>query len=238
MTFVMVGGVMKRILDDRLLNKYIKKYSIETVLDDEILKYAQLHFFKSGENILESGEKLEYYYFFVDGKIKVYYPFENGKSMILKFYKDYNTIGDLELLRDIPIVCSIDAIEDTFMIAISSVVLRENFFDNIKLLHHLVYSLSDKLYATINNSSYNFVYPLINRLSSYLLENLTDKDYIVLNSSYLEIAQFLGTTYRHLNRTLNEMELKSIIKRDDKIIHILDINQLRELSKNIYVTPL
>lgn len=238
MTFVMVGGVMKRILDDRLLNKYIKKYSIETVLDDEILKYAQLHFFKSGENILESGEKLEYYYFFVDGKIKVYYPFENGKSMILKFYKDYNTIGDLELLRDIPIVCSIDAIEDTFMIAISSVVLRENFFDNIKLLHHLVYSLSDKLYGTINNSSYNFVYPLINRLSSYLLENLADKDYIVLNSSYLEIAQFLGTTYRHLNRTLNEMELKSIIKRDDKIIHILDINQLRELSKNIYVTPL
>lgn len=229
---------MKRILDDRLLNKYIKKYSIETVLDDEILKYAQLHFFKSGENILESGEKLEYYYFFVDGKIKVYYPFENGKSMILKFYKDYNTIGDLELLRDIPIVCSIDAIEDTFMIAISSVVLRENFFDNIKLLHHLVYSLSDKLYGTINNSSYNFVYPLINRLSSYLLENLADKDYIVLNSSYLEIAQFLGTTYRHLNRTLNEMELKSIIKRDDKIIHILDINQLRELSKNIYVTPL
>lgn len=27
------------------------------------------------------------------GKIKVYYPFENGKSMTLKFYKDFNTKG-------------------------------------------------------------------------------------------------------------------------------------------------
>ncbi|MCS4475660.1 hypothetical protein JQ032_08165 [Clostridium botulinum] len=30
------------------------------------------------------------------------------------------------------------------------------------------------------------------------------------------MAQFLGTTYRHLNRTLKEMESKSIIKCDGK----------------------
>lgn len=103
----------------------------------------------------------------------------------------------------------------------------------------MVDSLSEKLYGTINNSSYNFVYPLINRVASYLVENLTtDKNYIILNSSYLDIAQFLGTTYRHLNRTLKEMESKSIIKCVDKKIYILDINKLRELSKNIYVKSL
>ncbi len=117
-------------------------------------------------------------------------------------------------------------------------MFREKYFDNIKLLHHLVDSLSEKLYGTINNSSYNFVYPLINRLSSYLVEYLTDKSYIILNSSYLEIAQFLGTTYRHLNRTLKEMESKSIIRCDDKKIHILDIEKLKELSKNIYIKAL
>ncbi|WP_154698143.1 helix-turn-helix domain-containing protein, partial [Clostridium botulinum] len=105
-------------------------------------------------------------------------------------------------------------------------------------LHHLVDSLSEKLYGTINNSSYNFVYPLINRLASYLVEQHIDENYIILNSSYLEIAQFLGTTYRHLNRTLKEMESRSIIRCDDKKIHILDIDQLGELSKNIYIKPL
>ncbi|ACA43973.1 cyclic nucleotide-binding regulatory protein [Clostridium botulinum B1 str. Okra] len=41
-----------------------------------------------------------------------------------------------------------------------------------------------------------------------------------------------------MNRTLKEMESRSIIRYDDKKIHILDINQLRELSKNIYIKPL
>ncbi|MBN3346683.1 hypothetical protein CF050_07275 [Clostridium botulinum] len=124
------------------------------------------------------------------------------------------------------------------MIAIPAAILREKYFDNIKLLHHLVDSLSDKFYGIINNSSYNFVYPLINRLASYLVEQHIDENYIILNSSYLEIAQFLGTTYRHLNRTFKEMESKSIIKCDDKKIYILDIDQLRELAKNIYIKSL
>lgn len=230
---------MKRVFDSKLLMSYIKKYNIEIIFDDEILKYAQLHFYESQEYILESGDALEYYYLLVDGKIKIYYSFENGKSMTLKFYKDFNTIGDLEVLKGIPILCDIDAVEDTFLIAIPSTIVREKYFDNVKFLYRLVDSLSEKLYGTINNSSYNFVYPLINRVASYLVENLTtDKNYIILNSSYLDIAQFLGTTYRHLNRTLKEMESKSIIKCVDKKIYILDINKLRELSKNIYVKSL
>ncbi|MBZ9637258.1 Crp/Fnr family transcriptional regulator [Clostridium sp. FP1] len=229
---------MRRILDVKILNRYIIKHNIERIFDDEILKYVQLDFYEKEEHILESGENLEYYYLLVDGKIKIYYPFENGKSMFLKFYKDFNTIGDLELLKGIPILCNIDAVEDTYLIAIPAAILRGKYFNNTKLLNHLVDSLSEKLCGTINNSSYNFVYPLINRLSSYLVEHLTDKNYIILNSSYLEIAQFLGATYRHLNRTLKEMESKSIIKCDDKKIYILDIEQLKELSKNMYIKSL
>lgn len=233
-----LGGKMKRISNNTLLGHYIDKHNIENILDKDVLKYAQLHFFEKEEYILEAESNLEYYYLLVDGKIKISYLFENGKSMLLKFYKGFNSIGDLELLKNIPILCNVDAIEDTYLIAIPSDILREKCLDNKKFLHHLINSLSEKLYATINNSSYNFVYPLINRLSSYLIEHITDKNYIVLNSSFLEIAQFLGTTYRHLNRTFKELESKSIIKCEDKTIYILDENRLRELSKNLYIKSL
>ncbi|GAA0722490.1 helix-turn-helix domain-containing protein [Clostridium malenominatum] len=229
---------MKRIWDNNLISYYIVKHNIENMFDKDIFKYAQLHFYERNEYILEAESNLEYYYLLVDGKIKISYPFENGKSMLLKFYKDFNSIGDLELLKNIPTLCGIDAVEDTYLIAIPSDVLREKYLNNLKFLHHLIDSLSDKLYATINNSSYNFVYPLINRLSSYLVEHITDKNYVVLNSSFIEIAQFLGTTYRHLNRTFKELELKSIIKCEDKKIYILDEDKLRELSKNLYIKPL
>ncbi|WP_032121461.1 Crp/Fnr family transcriptional regulator [Clostridium amazonitimonense] len=229
---------MKRISDNNLLSHYIARHNIENILDKDILKYAQLHFYEKDEYILEAESNLEYYYLLVDGKIKISYLFENGKSMLLKFYKEFNSIGDLELLKNIPILCNIDAIEDTYLIAIPSDILRKKYLDNLKFLHYLIDSLSEKLYATINNSSYNFVYPLINRLSTYLVEHITDKNYILLNSSFKEIAQFLGTTYRHLNRTFKELELKSIIKYKDKKIYILDEDKLRELSKNPYIKPL
>lgn len=226
---------MKRISDKNLLNYYIVKHDIEKIFDKDILKYAELHFYQKEEHILEAESNLEYYYLLVDGKIKIFYLFENGKAMLLKFYKEFNSIGDLELLKNIPILCNIDAVEDTYLIAIPSDILRKNYLDNPKFLYHLIDSLSEKLYATINNSSYNYVYPLINRLSSYLIEHITDKNYIVLNSSFIEIAQFLGTTYRHLNRTFKELESKSIIKCKNKTIYILDEDRLRELSKNLYI---
>lgn len=229
---------MKRILNSDILNHYFVKYNIESIFDKDIVNYAQLHFYGKDESILEVESNLEYYYLLVDGKIKITYLFENGKSMLLKFYKEFNTIGDLELLKNLPIRCNVEAIKDTYLIAIPSNILREKYINNINFLHHLIDSLSEKLNATINNSSYNFVYPLVNRLSSYLVEHITDQNYIVLNSSFKEISQFLGTTYRHLSRTLNELESKSIIKCEDKTIYILNEDKLRELSKNLYMQSL
>jgi CRP-like cAMP-binding protein len=225
---------MKKISNSDLLSHYFVKYDIEKLFDKDIIKYAQLHFYQKEEFILHAESELEYYYLLVNGKIKISYLFENGKSMLLKFYKDFNTIGDMELLRNIPIRCNVEAIQDTYLIAIPSAILREKYADNLNFLHYLVNSLSEKMEATINNNSYNFVYPLINRLASYLVEHITDKNYILLNSSYKEIAQFLGTTYRHLSRTFKELESLSIIKCEDKTVYILDENSLRDLSKNLY----
>ena len=95
---------MIKISSNNLLNHYIIKHNIESIFDKEILKYAQLHFYEKDEYILEAEANLEYYYLLVDGKIKITYPFENGKSMLLKFYKEFTSIGNLELLKSIPIL--------------------------------------------------------------------------------------------------------------------------------------
>lgn len=229
---------MKRILDNELLYSYINKLNIENIFDKEILKHVQLYFFEKGEFILKTEANLDYYYLLVDGKIKISYPFENGKSMLLKFYTDIIPIGDIELLKNIPVICDVESVEDTYLIGISSEILRKKFFNNTKFLHHLVNSLSEKLYATINNSSYNYIYPLENRLASYLIEHMIDNKCIILDSPFKDIAQFLGTTYRHLNRTLKDFEEEKIIKIENKSLFVLDEERLLNLSKNLYITSL
>lgn len=226
---------MKIISDQGLIRDYIVKNNIDKIFDDDVLQYARLHFYQENEFIFRAESELKYYYLLVDGKIKISFLFENGKSMLLKFYQEFNSIGDLELLKNIPIQNNVEAIEDTYLIAIPSTILRQTCLDNVKFLNHLVESLSDKLYATINNISYNYIYPLINRLSSYLVAHMTGKDYIILNLSYEETAAFLGTTYRHLNRTLKELETNSIIRCANKKIYILDKEKLQKLSKNLYL---
>lgn len=229
---------MKKISNNDLLRDYVSKHNIENIFDKSILQHAQLHFYEKNEYILKAEFDLEYYYLIVDGKVKISYLLENGKSVLLKFYRELNSLGDIELLKGIPVRCNVEAIEDTYLIAMPSDILRKEYLDNPKFLHHLIDSLGEKLYATLNNSSYNLTYPLINRLASFLVEHITDKNYITLSSSFSEIAQFFGTTYRHLSRTFKELESKSIIKSDNKVIYILDENKLRELSKGLYIKSL
>lgn len=223
---------MKKITDAHLLKHYFDKYNLESIFDSTIFSHGQLHFFEREELILVAETELEYYYLLVKGKIKISYLFENGKAMLLKFYTPLNSVGDVELFKNIPVRCNVEAMDDTYLIAIPATVLRREYRNNVSFLHYLLDSLSEKLDATINNGSYNYVYPLINRLATYLVEHQIAKDYIHLNTSFKDIAQFLGTTYRHLSRTFNELEAKSIIRCEGKTIIVLDEGKLQALSKN------
>lgn len=228
---------MKRINDPKLLRYYVDKHNILDIFNDEIYEHLQIHEFEKNEFVLLSEDDLDYYYLLVKGKIKITYSFENGKTVLLEFYNDFNSLGDLELLHNTPVQCNVEVIEACHLIGIPTKVLREGYLDNPRFLKHMINSLSEKMFATFNNTSYNLIYPLINRLASYLIEYIVDdKNYIVLNSSYKEISEFLGTTYRHLSRTLKRLENEGILKIEKKKIYILNEDGLRRLSKSIYIS--
>lgn len=225
---------MKKIHDKKLLYYYIKKHNLDNILDVEILSHAELHYYEKGEHILEAKSRLIYYYFFVEGKLKIFSLLENGKSLLLEFYTKFGTLGDVELFKNVSIRSNVEAVKNTYLIGIPAIILQEKCYDNPIFLRFMIDSLSTKLESNSNNSSYNLLYPLINRLSSYLLEHITDKDYIILNSSFNDISEFLGTTYRHLNRTFKTLESNGIIKHEGKKIYVLSKDKLKKLSKNLY----
>jgi len=99
----------------------------------------------------------------------------------------------------------------------------------------MINSLSLKLESNNINNSYNLLYPLSNRFASYIIEHITNEsNYIIFNSSYKDISEFLGTTYRHLSRTIQDLELNQIIKKEGKKIILLNKDELRNMAKNIY----
>lgn len=225
---------MKKITDQYMIMQYIKKYNLEEVLDLEALLKGHIIQYQKGDIILRCGEEVEYFSFFLEGKLKVLSVLENGKSLLLRFYTELDTLGDIELFYPGPIDSSVEAVSESYILHIPLNYVRDNYFDNPKFLRYIGQSLSDKLKSISRNSAYNLYYPLINRLSSYIYEHIGENDQVVFYSSFQDISEFLGTTYRHLNRTLNELSEMKIIHIKGKKVDVLDVDALKALAKNLY----
>lgn len=229
---------MKIIRDQQLVGKCVEAFNLETSLGTLALSQAEVHCYEKEERVLEADQDLTYYYIVLTGEVKVSYMLENGKSVVLKFYSSGYPIGDMELLKGEPVRCDVSAVTNTELLAIPTDFIRRSCMDDPVFLKHLALSLGDKLYATLNNSAYNMTYPLLNRLSSFLQAQFKSDDQIVLQASYTEIAQFLGATYRHLNRTFKELEEQGVIRVEGKHVYLLNRDQLETLAKTEFLRSL
>lgn len=226
---------MQKDFDVNRLTHYYEQFNLEAFIDRSVLKSAQLQHFAKGEFVLLAGDALDYFYYLVAGQVRIVYGFENGKGMQMKIYKPLATIGDIELYRKQLARCDVEAVTEVTLIAIPIDEIHAHHMTDTKFLCHLVDTLSQKLDATIINSSYNSVYPLTNRVASFLLERSIDGETVVLQQTYKALAQFFGTSYRHLNRTLKEMEAKQLIHFEGKKVYLDNQQSLQELAKDLYV---
>ena len=204
---------MLKINDNKKLNYYINKYKINEIFSSDIYPYMEIHHFKKNEHICLSGEELKYLYLFV--------------------YSPVQIVGEIELLNKIEFQCNIQAIRDCICIAVPRKIIEEKYLKDSKFLHYISTHLALKLASLSVSNSVNILYPLENRLASYILASYTSED--SNNTENLtQIAEFLGTSYRHLLRVVKEFELEKIIKRDNKKLVILDKDKLEDLAGDLY----
>lgn len=219
------------------LNYFIKNFQIEDIFSKDISEYMELHFFKKGSHICEKGEKLNYFYFFVKGRAKVYVSTPNGKSLLIRFYSPLQVIGDVEITCDEKADCNIQAIEDSICIGIPLDIIHDISTYDPKFLNFVCKHLSYKLTSTSASTSLNVLYPLENRLASYLLalypSYLHPEDKVVTDN-FTQLAELLGADYRHFLRVVDKLCSKNIIKKEKRSLVIIDRDALNELAVDLY----
>lgn len=228
---------MVEIQNNKEIEKYIKKYEIEKLFTDNTKKQMNLYLFNKNEYICREEEQLEYMFFLVKGKAKVSKHLENGKSLLISFYTPMTIIGDVEFIRNNPTDCSVQAIEDTYCIGIRLEIVRSVLINDCKFLLNICEYLSNKLTSNSNNSSINLLYPLENRLASYILAYINideQNNKFSFKESYNEISELLGTSYRHLNRTLNKFCSNEILIKSNEGYIIKDFEKLLNLAGDLY----
>jgi CRP/FNR family transcriptional regulator, putaive post-exponential-phase nitrogen-starvation regulator len=201
--------------------------------------YMELILFNKNEHICKASEKMNYLFFFVEGKAKVYTLLSNGKSLLLCFNKPFKVIGDVEFIHYKTADSDVQVIEDSYCVGIPLKDIRKYVIDDPKFLRFMCDCLGEKLTRLSKYSSINLLYPLDNRLSSYIVaisssEQNEGENNIIFDGNLREISELLGTSYRHLLRTLNKLCNQGAIKKNNNHYEILNINILEDLAGELY----
>lgn len=189
--------------------------------------YLELHHFRKDEYIFTQFDKPNYVYFFVSGKAKVHQVNKNGSVTLIKFYVAGDLIGDLELLDIVTTTTSLQAMEEVLCIGINTNKYKDLLLNDTLFLKAMATQLGKKLLEDTDNFSKNQTYPVENRLAAFILTSQINGCF---NEKLTEVADYLGTSYRHLLRVLAGLCSNGYLTKSSGGYLILEHEKLQELA--------
>lgn len=235
---------MQFIEDSKKMDFYISKFHLKDYFREdyfhEYLKYMTLVKLNKGEFLYRQKENIQYIYFFVEGKIRVSSVLSNGKRQSLYYYTKFGILGDLELFNKSNPHTTIQAANDSYCIALPLAYTKHLLYEDPVFLRQMAELLAEKLCNSSSNSSLNIYYSLENRLCAYIYSSaekvMEGKEEVFLFTEGLsETAELLGTSYRHLHRTLKVLKEKKIIEKSKSGYKVINITELMKLASDLYM---
>ena len=217
---------MEKINDSKRIGEYIEEFNLRGVIKERYLSRIELHKYRRGDIIYYMEDDFEYFYFLVEGKVLVHLHTMDGKEMHLDFCEPLDLFGDLEYISSSGIYSNVEAIRDSYLLAMPRDVVEKNARDNYKFYELISKFLGEKLVKTSKKYTDMILYPLKNRIATYLYDLAGDDDFIE-GFRQGEVALSYGISDRHLRRVLGELEEEGVIRRDRGRIEVRD----RELLK-------
>lgn len=232
---------MKVVQDQDQLNRYLHAYQLETIFHKQIIPHLSLYHVDEGECICSQGEPSQYLYVLVKGKVKIFTTSIEGKTLILSFKKPLELIGDIEFVRGIDIINTVEAVSPVSMIGVHYQWLEKYGKEDPLFLQFLLDVITKKFYVKSHSMSFNLMYPVDVRLASYLLSVSYDESESQMEDQQLrivslkDVANLIGTSHRHLNRVIQQFCKEGLVERNKEFVVIKDRKGLRALaSHSIY----
>ncbi|KOP68682.1 Crp/Fnr family transcriptional regulator [Bacillus sp. FJAT-18019] len=231
---------MKEIHNTELMQHFLLSNQLQSIFHADVLPYVVLYHFEQGELVCKQGEPAEMLYILVQGKIKIFTTSAEGKALVLSFKTPLEVIGDIEYIQGNPLINTVQAVTSIYMIGVPYRWLRKFGHNHAPLLEFMLRIITRKFYIKSNFLSFNLLHPVEVRLASYLLSvSVGESDTLATDNSaafnLTDIANLLGTSYRHLNRVIQKFSQEGLIERHKGYILIKDRNALTHVAGgNIY----
>lgn len=229
---------MKEVIDSALMEQYLKQFELEHVFPENLRHHLALYQFEPGEALCLQGERPEFLFFLMKGKLKVYTASTEGKTLLINFTTPLEVIGEIECLRNRENLNTVTAVTSVQVIGIPKRKLHQ-YEGETSFLQLLLQIVTGKFYRKSISLGSNLLYPVEVRLASYLLsvcpedeDEAREREQV---SSLKDIANLIGTSYRHLNRVLQRFCSEGLVERRRGVILVKDRDGLYKVAgHNIY----
>lgn len=191
--------------------------------------------YEKGEYLCHIGDYLKYFLLIIEGRAKITVSSATGKTLLLCIDDKQGTIGSIEVMTDRIATATAQAIDKVSCIAIP-IDSHINYLKNsVDFLNHLVIELGTMFARSSQNSATNILYPVQTRLCSYI--SLTQENGM-FREKLTQVSELLGTSYRHLLRTLDALCKQNVLQKCKGGYKVLNQDKLNKLSDNYYTINL
>lgn len=196
-------------------------------------KYDPLiHVYEPGEFVCQESKTVTHLLLVLQGNAKVLNSLENGKQLLCCFYEPGSFMGDIELLmEEFDAVSSVQAITTFICLAIPITQNKKTIYEDLKFMQQISKGVAGKFKRTTKNFTHIILYPLEVRLCSYIDTCVKDD---LFSEKLTEVSEVLGTSYRHLLRSLNSLIEDGILQKEKQGYRIINRKELSARSKDYY----
>jgi len=159
--------------------------------------------FEKGEKILTQNEISTKIMLVKSGITKCYFVEENDKEYIVEFLGKGEIVGEIEVIKNVPCLCSIEAITEVTVYSMTIPYFQSLIKNDLTLNNLLLDVFADRIFNTSSRASYQQLHTT-ERTLSQLLE-VKSKE---MKISKEDMAAYLGITVRSLNRAFKELKEK------------------------------
>lgn len=214
------------------IDQIIVNYKLQDYIHNEHYAQIDLVELKKDTILFHQDEFPEYFYIFLEGKLRVYQICSNGKMIILNTCKQPKILGEVELLSNQPTLSYVDLIKDSKLLQIPMDYCRNVMLKDMDFLTKTSLNLAKALYRTQRNNVINLSLSLEDRLASYILALEKDGYFEV---DLKELSAMLGTTYRHIQRVFSKFRDLGYVTVHDHGYLITNLEGLENHNLDDYI---
>lgn len=202
---------------------------------DKLSENVRTLVINKGETILFEGSFTSHVVYLKSGLVKETNKGVEGKENIFRIFKGRTYLGMSSLFGDTVNHFSYVALVESEVCNIEINMFKNLMLENAKFTYSIMSILCEEnLYSfdrLIKLSEKN----IFGRLADALLffsTNIFASNKFMLPLSQQEIAHFIGTSRESCTRGLSSFKQSGIIKLNNSVVEIVDLNKLKHISKN------